>query len=504
MSEATVTTVDNPVLVVGAGPVGLVAACELARRGVPVRVIDRSRTPVAQSKAIIVWPRTLELLAGLGIADEMVAAGHQLDGVRFHSNGSVLGSVTVSQLPDSRYNHVLMLPQWETERFLQARYAELGGVIEWGAELTDLSQDDDGVTVTLATKDGPVEKAVVSWVVGADGAHSTVRKLVGIEYTVHTPNMTFAIADAPVAGPVDQRYLHYCYSAKGAIGVGPLGDGVFRFAVNVKDGQQPDRELFQAALNDRAGGMGTVGEPKWSALFQVRCATADRFRAGRVFLAGDAAHVVSPAGGQGLNTGIHDAVNLGWKLAGVVNGQLRERILDSYHEERHEAVRRVSAVTDKQTRWGLITDPAKVLVRDLLARAAALTGVLQRLATPLFCQTDLHYGPALAWWKLLRYPAIRVGGRLPYLADECGASPLPTLVLSPGAENVPATLPYTLPVKQLPAGRLASLLGPAKALLVRPDGHILAVAPADRPEALVRALRPVLTDGATILKGRTR
>ena len=495
---------DGTVLVVGAGPVGLVAAGELARRGVPVRVIDRSRTPVAQSKAIIVWPRTLELLAGLGIADEMVATGHKLDGVRFHSNGCVLGSVTVARLPDSRYRHVLMLPQWETERILQARYAELGGVIEWGTELTDLVQDDSGATATLSTKDGAVEKVSVPWVIGADGAHSTVRKLLGVDYTVHTPNMTFAIADAPVVGGVDQRYLHYCYSAKGAIGVGPLGGGVFRFAVNVKDGQQPDRELFQVALDERAGGMGTVGEPRWGALFQVRCATADRFRVGRAFLAGDSAHVVSPAGGQGLNTGIHDAVNLGWKLAGVVNGQLHERILDSYHSERHEAVRRVSAVTDKQTRWGLITDPTKVFVRDLLARTAALTGVLQRLATPLFCGTDLHYGPALPWWKLLRYPAIRVGGRLPYVADECGASPLPMLVLSPGAENVPAALPYPLPVKQLAAGRLASLLGPAKAVLVRPDGHILAVAPAGRPEALLPAVRPLLTGGVPILKGQTR
>lgn len=423
------------VLIVGAGPVGLVLACELLRRDVDVRVIDRSRTPVAQSKAIIVWPRTLELLAGTGIAAEMVRSGHRLDGVRFHADGSVLGSVTVADLPDSRFNHVLMLPQWETERILQDRFAELGGKIEWGVELVRTTMGTDGAETVLVSQDGREETTTASWLVGADGAHSTVRKALGVGYAVHTPNLTFAIADAPVTGPIDDRYLHYCYSAKGALGIGPLGDGVFRFAVSAKEGQRANRELFQSALDERAGGMGTVGEPLWSALFQVRCATAERFRSGRAFLVGDAAHVVSPAGGQGLNAGIHDAVNLGWKLVGVINGLLAERVLDTYHAERHEGVRRVSAVTDRQTRWGLLVEPRKALARNVLVRAAAASGILQRFGAPLFSGTEATCRPRRFAWAALRYPAVRVGGRLPFLAEECGAGPssLPMLVLSPGS-----------------------------------------------------------------------
>lgn len=508
----------EPVLIVGAGPVGLVVACELRRRGVPVRVVDRSRTPTAQSKAIIIWPRTLELLNAIGVAEQMVSAGHRLDGVRFHSNGSPIGTVSVSQLADSRFNAVLMLPQWETERILQERFAELGGIIEWGVELVDLVGDQRSrVHAVLRDPAGRTENVQATWLVGADGAHSTVRKQLSVGYTVHTPNMTFAIADAPVTGEVDETHLHYCYSARGALGVGPLGDGLFRFAVSVKEGQQPTRELFQAALKERAGWTDVVGEPRWSALFTVRCATADLFRVGRSFLVGDAAHVVSPAGGQGLNTGIHDAANLGWKLAGVALGMLHEDVLDSYHDERHEAVGRVSATTDKQTRWGLLTRPGPVLARDLAVRAAAASGVLQRVLAPLFSQTDLSYGPAQPWWQLTRYPVIRAGGRLPYLADRCGTDPsedpsattLPRMVLSSGRvtgdswrrtrERLLAAAPAPLPTLDLNAtpgtaeGELVRLLGPEPtALLVRPDGHVLAAAPADQPEELFGPVRSLV------------
>ncbi|NUP83359.1 MAG: NAD(P)-binding protein [Nonomuraea sp.] len=501
---------SSAVLIVGAGPVGLALACELLRRDVDVRVIDRSRTPVAQSKAIIVWPRTLELLAATGVADEMADTGHRLAGVRFHADGSALGTVDVAGLTDTRFNHVLMLPQQETERILQNRHAELGGKVEWGVELVALRQSGAYAEAVLSDRDGRQETVRVPWLVGADGAHSRVRKLLGVEYAVHTPDMTFAIADAPVTGSVDDTHLHYCYSAHGALGVGPLGGGLFRFAVSAEPGRQPDRELFQAALDQRAGGWGTVGDPKWTALFQVRCATAERFRAGRVFLAGDAAHVVSPAGGQGLNTGFHDAANLGWKLAGVVHGLLEERVLDSYHTERHAAVRRISTITDKQTRWGLLTDPRKVFARNLLTRVADASGLLQRVTAPMLSQTDLTYGER-STADLLRHPVVRAGGRLPYLADECGSgggpdSALPAVLLSPGRTagtswaRIRATLPPGIGVRELgrrrgtAAGRLAALLGPEpRALLVRPDGHVLATATGDSPGPLLHALRSLIT-----------
>ncbi|AJE85057.1 monooxygenase, FAD-binding [Streptomyces albus] len=503
---------EPPVLIVGAGPVGLVVACELLRRAVPVRVVDKHRSTTDASKAIIVWPRTLELLEGTGVAREMAAAGHPLDGVRFCSSGKQIGAVDVTALRDSPFNHILMLPQWETERILLARFTALGGSIEWGTEVLEVRSGPEAATAVLRHADGQVETARAPWLVGADGAHSTVRKQLGIAFDVTSPQATFAIADAPVEGPVDERRLHYFYSPRGAMGVGPLGGGVFRFAVSVRDGQQPDKELFQRALDERAGPLGRVGDPKWSATFQVRCATAACFRSGRAFLVGDAAHVLSPAGGQGLNTGIQDAVNLGWKLAAVQRGSLGAKVLDSYDRERREAVERVSGTTDRQTRWGLLQQPAKVALRDLLVRAAARTGILQRALAPLFSQTDLFYGETSASWpvRAWRYPEVRPGARLPHLAhlagggDGPGDPALPLLVLSPGGAAgrtwtgvraaLLAALPAGLRILELD-GRdeahraLAGLLGSAPtALLVRPDGHLLARAEATRPAALSAAL----------------
>jgi len=479
------------VLIVGGGPVGLAVGGELLRRGVSVRIVDRGRPGGNASKAILVWPRTLELLGGLGVADRMTREGHLLDGVRFYSQGSGIGTVRLTRLPDSRFNHLLMLPQWRTERILLDRFTELGGSVDWDVELTGLSDEGDGCRVELTHADGRREQVRTPWLVAADGAHSTVRKKLGVRWDVYSPNMVFAIGDAPVRGDLDPSLLHYFYSRHGSVGVGPLGEGVFRFAVSIREDQQPTKEVFQDMV-DRCGGRGArVGEPTWATRFTVRCATAGGFRHGRVFLAGDAAHVISPASGQGLNTGFHDAVNLSWKLAGVVLGTLDETVLNSYDTERRAAVERIAALTAKQTRWGLLSGRWPVATRDAAVRVASLTGAFQRLLAPVFSQTDVSYQPAagmvrsLAW----RYPSVRVGQRLPYIGDTVGSgdTTLPMLVVSPGRtpdraalDRLIACAPVPLPVLELPAdvrtpgGMLARLLGPrAAAVLVRPDGHLL-------------------------------
>lgn len=507
------------VLIVGAGPVGLVVAGELLRRGVPVRVVDRQQRSSDASKAIIIWPRSLELLAGLGVSRPMLDAGHLLDGVRFYSGGSVLGSVLLTKLADTSFKHVLMLPQQQTERILLQRFAELGGRVEWNADVTGVKEDETGVTTTLRRATGEEELIRSQWLVGADGAHSTVRRQLGIDFRVTSPNSHFAIADAPVAGGLDESVLHYFYSAHGALGVGPLGAGVFRFAVSVPPGTEPSKDLFQQAIDLRAGAMGTVGEPKWSATFAVRCATADRFRARRSFIVGDAAHVLSPAGGQGLNTGIQDAVNLGWKLAGVCQSVLREEILDTYETERRAAVIRVAATTDRQTRWGLLKTPGRVALRDTLVRVADASGLMQRALAPLFSQTDLSYGKNQSLWSLLagNGPQVRMGSRLPFLAHMVEAETgmvdtvLPLLIVSPGQlaredwvasrERLVRDIDVPLPILDLADQSgdshlaLRALLGSKPtALLVRRDGHVLAIASAERPTPLREALMGMLAE----------
>ncbi len=501
----------DQVLIVGGGPVGLAIGGELLRRGVPVRVVDRTRPEGMASKAILVWPRTLELLSGLGVADRMTEAGHLLDGVKFYSKGSGLGTVYLTKLPDSRFNHLLMLPQWQTERILLERFTELGGTVDWDVELTEMTEMTErgkGYAVVLTHADGTREDVHAPWLVAADGAHSTVRKRLGVGWDVYSPNMMFAIGDAPVDGDLDPRLLHYFYSQHGSVGVGPLGDGVFRFAVSIREDQQPTQEVFQEALDRGNGPAVRVGKPVWATRFTVRCATADRFRVGRAFLAGDAAHVISPASGQGLNTGFHDAVNLSWKLAGVILGTLDESVLDSYDTERRMAVERVAEMTAKQTRWALLSGRWPVATRDAVVRMASATGAFQRFLAPLFSQTDVSYQPSVSWWRSLaeRYPGVRAGHRLPYLGDAVGGTgtTLPLLVVSPGSgrsaalQHLIASAPVPLEVIELSAdprtagGRLARLLGPRPAaLLVRPDGHLLAgPEPMDDP---AKVFAPLLT-----------
>jgi 2-polyprenyl-6-methoxyphenol hydroxylase-like FAD-dependent oxidoreductase len=506
-----------PVLIVGAGPVGLVVAGELLRRGVPVRVVDRQQRSSNASKATLIWPRSLELLEGLGVSHRMLDTGHPVDGVRFYSSGSVLGSVLLTKLADTSYKHVLMLPQHHTERILLQRFTELGGQVEWNVDVTEVREDAAGVTTTLRRDTGEQEVIRSRWLVGADGAHSTVRRQLGVDYHVTSPNSHFAIADAPVTGDLDQSVLHYFYSGHGSLAVGSLGAGIFRFAISVPPGTEPSRELFQQAVDLRASAVGSVGEPRWSATFTVRCATAGRFRTRRSFLVGDAAHVLSPAGGQGLNTGIQDGVNLGWKLAGVCQSILREEILDSYDSERRAAVLRVAATTDRQTRWGLLKTPVRIALRDTVVRAAEASGLMQRALAPMFSQTDLSYGKAQSLWSLLAGsgPQVRVGGRLPFLAHMAGTETgtadtvLPLLIVSPGqlagsdwavirerlARDVAVSLP-TLDLAEQPGDSyraLRELLGSRPtAVLVRRDGHVLAVAPAERPAPLREALAVML------------
>ncbi len=402
----------NPVLIVGAGPVGLVLACDLLRQGVPVRVVDRSEHPstAPRSRAVLIWPRTLELLRGIGLAVPLVAAGHRLTGIGYQSRGRLLGRVRLDQLSDTPYPFVITLPQYETERLLLDRLSELGGVVERGVTLQSLRAGHGTQHAVLQHADGTLEELTVPWLVGADGAHSRVRRELGIGFEGDTVDVTFGIADVPIAGPVPRDTLHYCYSADGALGVVPLPDGLFRVAISIPHRDETDpppaREVFQHALEQRAAGFGTLGEPRWTGSFRVRCRVAESFRRGGCFLAGDAAHIISPAGGQGMNYGIQDAVNLAWKLGGVIRGTLAEPILDSYEQERSAAVHKVARTTATQTRLGMIQRGPRLAGRDLAVRLAAGTGLLQRVVAPLMAQTGIGYGTSQHG----------VGARLPFFA----------------------------------------------------------------------------------------
>lgn len=491
---------DVPVLIVGAGPVGLVLACELLQQGVAVRVVDSAPDLAAHSRAIVVWPRVLEVLRRVGIADHMVEQGHRLDGIAFHSGEYLLETVDMTTLPDTPYPFAVTIPQQRTEEILRTRLAELGGHVDLGVSLVALDNSGPLPVATLRYSDGTEEIVQAEYLVGADGAHSTTRRLLDVPFAGEPIEVTFAIGDGKLESGISQAQLHYCYSASGALGLAPLGGGVFRVAVGVPgwpDDSLPTEEFFQRKLDERLSVPATIGSLRWSTVFSARCRVASRFREGRCFLAGDAAHIVSAAGGQGMNTGIQDAVNLGWRLGGVLRGEFPASALDDYDTERRAAAMRIAWSTTQQTTWGLVRGRRRIAVRDTLFRVAGRLGAMRRTAAPLMSQLDVSYrpdGPAHQLW-LTGSKRVRVGDRLPAFVRSDGdrrewpelTPSSATVLLWPGIRHDPGwtetcarvrdKLSFGVPILDSETWPwLREYLGKRPAAVVlRPDGHIAAL-----------------------------
>ncbi|RSN14418.1 pentachlorophenol monooxygenase [Nonomuraea sp. WAC 01424] len=326
------------VLIVGAGPTGLTLAVELARRGIAHRVVERAAAPSPGSKGKGLQPRTQEIFDDLGIIDRVLPATTLYPPIRVR-----IGRLPVYQgrmhkpaaaTDEVPYPAVRMHPQWRTEAVLRERLAELGGTVEYGVELAGFEQDAQGVTARL----GAGARLRAGYLVAADGGRSTVRKALGVGFTGETrEEQRMALGDVRVEG-LDREHIHaWVRPGKGMVALYPMaGTDTFQFMASLKPGATPDLTLggFRRILAERSMLRGLrVTELLWSSLYRVNIRLADAYRSGRVLLAGDAAHVHSPAGGQGLNTGVQDAYNLGWKLARVLTGGPAS-LLDTYEEER--------------------------------------------------------------------------------------------------------------------------------------------------------------------------
>ncbi|MET9496566.1 FAD-dependent monooxygenase [Streptomyces sp. NPDC006552] len=360
---------ERPVLVVGAGPVGLTAATELQRRGVPVRCVDSAQGPSPLSKALAVWPRTLELFRRLGGGARIERYGLPIESLRYHSQGR-----EVARIRFDRRTRPATLPQPDAEALLAEALHTAGGKVEWDVELVSLDQRPEGVRAGLRGPDGTVVEEEFSYVVGCDGANSTVRRLLGIPFEGTTYESFFALADVRIEGDLVHDANYYFCGPKGIVVLVGLPGGRFRVFTAAPPGTgrgDIDLPLLQRLVDERGPGGLRLTEPTWTTGFAVHARHAERTREGRIFLAGDAAHIHSPAGGQGLNTGVQDAHNLAWKLALAHTGQAGDTLLDSYARERGQVARTVIRQADLQTRAWTPGKRWQVALRDAALRTAS-------------------------------------------------------------------------------------------------------------------------------------
>jgi 2-polyprenyl-6-methoxyphenol hydroxylase-like FAD-dependent oxidoreductase len=355
------------VVVVGAGPTGLMLAGDLAEAGVPVTVLEKRAHESNLTRAFAVHARTLELLDMRGLADGLVSQGVRVPEVRPHFDGGEF--VFDMRHPDSRFPYVLVLQQARTEALLEHRARELGVDIVRGAEVTGLRQGDDAVTLSVAGR--PDRRA--DFVVGCDGAHSAVRRLLGVGFSGRSYDTHILLADVRLVCDLPLAVNPFL-GRDGAVLLPPYGDGWYRATIwdRTRDDVPMDEPVtfdeVRASLQRIAGPDVDVAEMRWSTRFLSERRQAECYRVGRVFLAGDAAHVHSPLGAMGMSTGIQDAANLSWKLAAAHAGWAPPWLLDTYHAERHAAGRSTLRLTDMLVR--LAVPPLFVrLIRPYLAPA---------------------------------------------------------------------------------------------------------------------------------------
>ena len=482
------------IAVVGAGPTGLVLALWLARRGVAVRIIDAADRPGTMSRALVVHARTLELYRQLGIAGDIVAHSVTFATVNLWARGRHAGRIVFDDIGRglTPYPYIVILPQDEHERLLAAALAHAGVEVERAAELIDFAPVGDVVSLRVRRAGGAETTLRAAYVVGCDGAHSRVRELIRVGFPGGTYERIYYVADVAMRGPTANQELHLALDDADFLAVFPLlGEGAARIIGTVRRDAVGDRELGwdDVSAHAIARMQLDIERVNWFSTYRVHHRVARHFRSGRIFLAGDAAHVHSPVGGQGMNTGIGDAVNLAWKLASVVSGEAAPALLDSYEPERIAFARRLVASTDRAfslvTRDGAIARRVRTgLVPRLLPRLGRRRW-FRRVMFRAVSQTDLHYHRS--GLSTGRAGRVRAGDRLPWVRsagdggpDGDNFTPLRSMdwqlhvygAASPALRRTAVARDLALHVFPFDAPAAAAGLARDAVYLVRPDGYV--------------------------------
>ncbi|OHT93703.1 FAD-dependent oxidoreductase [Mycobacterium syngnathidarum] len=371
-------TTTTDVLIVGAGPVGLTAAIVLVQHGHDVTVVDRQAEGANTSRAAVVHPHTLELLEPYGVVDALVSRGVHTPTFTIRDRDDLLIAVPFSELP-TRYPYTLMISQADTETFLLNRLEALGGKVVRPAAVTEIRQSADYAVATFT--DGSRIRA--RYLIGADGMHSTVRDQTGIAFTGGTYAESFVLADVHLSGGVPANEVILYFSPAGLVVVAPLPDGMYRIVATVDEApHNPDVAFVQSLLDERGPQTrpAVVEDVVWGSRFRVHHRIADEFRDERVLLAGDAAHVHSPAGGQGMNLGIEDAVVLAEQLSQVLDAGADEALLDACAAARRRTAGSVVAMTSRLTELATASARRRPIRNRVMRMAGKLPAVRRALA----------------------------------------------------------------------------------------------------------------------------
>ena len=489
------------ILVVGAGPVGLTLALALRRQGVGVRIVDKSAARTDKSKAVVIWPRTLELLDIQGCAQTFVDAGLRVRGARILGEGRELVHAHFD-LARSAFPFALLIPQSETERLLEQALAAVGVQVERQVELLAFADDGPRVSATLRHGDGREERTAAAWLAACDGAHSTVRHALGLAFDGDTLDSGWLLADVQIDGKLPNDVMTIGWQPEGVMAYFPMGGRRFRViaeAGSASDASEPTLAQVQSLIDGRGPQGLRAHDPVWLSHFRINERKITDYRHGRIFLAGDAAHVHSPAGGQGMNTGMQDVFNLAWKLALVQNGQAAPSLLDSYSPERSAIGDQVLRSTGRMTRIALLHNPLLRELRDFAAGTLSRLPAIQQRLVDQLTELNLHYAASpLSATPHGASARPAAGARVPDVAlhaADGSATRLHTLLgdgrfvlLSVGAASpgVPPELQGLVTTVTTASARGYAV---AYHYLVRPDGYLALSARGDDAPAVIDWLR---------------
>ena len=386
---------SKEILIVGAGPTGLTAAMELTRLGIKVRIIDKAEAASTTSKALAVQARTLELFEQRGLENQMLELGNEAHYASLYSNDKLLGSVDFNRIP-SRYNYILLIPQSDTEKVLREKIESLGVTIEWKTELINFVQDENNrIIADIKLPDGTIEHINPVYLISAEGAHSIAREIFGLKFEGKTLGQNYALGDVFIEGDIPTDRLSVFSNNNGFSAVFPMLNNRFRLMVtdvdHTKTDPAPTLEELQKLFEETAPVKVRLSDLQWSSRFGVNSRMLHTLQVGNVFFGGDSAHIHSPAGGQGMNTGIQDMINLCWKIAFTLKGKSTANILETYQEERVPVLKKLLGTTEKATSIFNSTSPATHWIMNYFFPFIIDWDFIQNKGASVVSQTNINY-----------------------------------------------------------------------------------------------------------------